>query len=210
MTQSAVTVERYRVPVEHRIFGLDRRTLPFAGVALAVWVLWAVIAPAVDDAVPWSDEVRAGDVLQVTPTVTMVPTPGWGIQSGLRTTDRTSSGNTSEPVVLTADGIAFQVTSGPWTGTPAALLNQSTIIASTVVGPEKFRLTQDATTIQTRDGRVGVLDGFSTPTAEGLIAALVFDGTGLQIQVVGQPQHLAAHARDIAAMIVSISDREQP
>ena len=93
MTQSAVTVERYRVPVEHRIFGLDRRTLPFAGVALAVWVLWAVLAPAVDDVVPWSDEV----------------------------------------------------TSGPWTGTPAALLNQSTIIASTVVGPEKFRLTQDAT-----------------------------------------------------------------
>jgi hypothetical protein len=102
-----------RVPVEHRFLGLDRRTFPLAGAALAVWLLWAVIVPAIDDAVPWRDTVRPGDVLQLTDGVTMVPVPGWGLQSGLRTTDRTRSGTTSEDVVLTTDGISFRVTSPP-------------------------------------------------------------------------------------------------
>ena len=37
-----------RVPVEHRFFGLDRRTLPFAIAALAVWLLWTVVLPWID------------------------------------------------------------------------------------------------------------------------------------------------------------------
>src|SRR5690349_873276 len=112
-------IGRHRVPVEHRVLGLDRRSFPFAVGALAVWLL---LVPRVDDAVPWSDQVRPGDVFRVTDAVTMTPAVGWGVRSGLRTTDTTASGTTSDDVVLVSGGVAFQITSGPWTGTPAQLL----------------------------------------------------------------------------------------
>lgn len=205
MAQTEVASGRHRVPVEHRLLGLDKRTLPFAVAALAVWLLWVVVVPAVDDAVPWRDATRPGDVFQVTPTVTMTPAVGWGVQSGLRTSDRTASGDTSENVVLVNDGVAFQITSGPWTGTPPELLDQITVITGTVAGSESFRLTRGATTIRTAEGDVGVLEGFASPRVEGLIAALVYDGQGLQIQAVGAPEQLEAHAEELGRMISSIS-----
>jgi len=206
MTQADVVGARRRVPVEHRLLGLDKRTLPSAVTALAVWLLWVVVVPAVDDAVPWRDVTRPGDVFQVTETVTMTPAVGWGVQSGLRTSDRTASGDTSDVVVLVSDGVAFQITSGPWTGTPTELLNQITVISGTVTGGGSFRLTRGATTIRTAQGDVGVLEGFATPRVEGLIAALVYDGQGLEIQAVGAPEQLEAHAEDIGRMISSIDD----
>jgi hypothetical protein len=192
-----------RIPVEHRFLGLDRRTIPLAAVALAVWLLWVVVVPAIDEAVPWRDVTRPGDVLQVTATVTMTPAVGWGVQSGLRTTDRTKSGENSEDVVLVNGGVTFQVTSGPWTGTPAQLLDQVTLITGTVIG-QSFRITQGAATIRTADGDVGVLESFATPRVEGLVAALVYGGDGLQIQAVGTPEQLAARAGDVQRMISSI------
>jgi hypothetical protein len=192
-----------RIPVEHRFLGLDRRTVPLAAVALAVWLLWVVVVPAIDEAVPWRDVTRPGDVLRVTSTVTMTPAVGWGVQSGLRTTDRTKSGQNSEDVVLVNGGVTFQVTSGPWTGTPAQLLDQVTLITGTVIG-QSFRITQGAATIRTADGDVGVLESFATPRVEGLVAALVYGGDGLQIQAVGTPEQLAARAGDVQRMISSI------
>jgi hypothetical protein len=192
-----------RIPVEHRFLGLDRRTIPLAAVALAVWLLWVVVVPAIDEAVPWRDVTRPGDVLRVTSTVTMTPAVGWGVQSGLRTTDRTKSGQNSEDVVLVNGGVTFQVTSGPWTGTPAQLLDQVTLITGTVIG-QSFRITQGAATIRTADGDVGVLESFATPRVEGLVAALVYGGDGLQIQAVGTPEQLAARAGDVQRMISSI------
>ena len=196
---------RHRVPVDHRWLGLDRRSLPFALVALLVWVLWAFGAPAVNQAVPWTDPVRPGDVLQLADSVTMVPAVGWGLQSGLRSTDRTASGERSEDVVLVTDGVRFGVRTGPWDGTPAALLAQSTTIVGAQIGTDRFTVTDGATTFQTGDGDVGVVDGFSASSAEGLIAALVFDGTGLQVVVSGPQAQLAAHAQEIGTMIASIS-----
>jgi len=206
MAQAETAHGRHRVPVEHRLLGLDKRTLPLAVTALAVWLFWVLVVPAVDDAVPWRDETRPGDVFQVTSTVTMTPAVGWGVQSGLRTTDRTVSGDTSDDVVLVDDGVAFQITSGPWTGTPTELLDQITVITGTVTGSEGFRLTRGATTIRTSQGDVGVLESFATPQVEGLIAALVYDGQGVKIQAVGPPEQLDTHAEELGQMIASISD----
>jgi len=150
--QAEIAQGPHRVPVDHRLLGLDKRRLSFAVAALAVWLFWVVMVPAVDDAVPWRDETRPGDVLQLTPTVTMTPAVGWGVQSGLRTSDRTASGDTSDNVVLVDDGVAFQITSGAWTGTPTELLDQITVITGTVTGSEGFRLTRGATTIRTTQG----------------------------------------------------------
>lgn len=199
---------RHRVPVEHRLLGLDRRTLPFAIVLVAVWLLWVVVVPAIDDAVPWRDTTRAGDVFQVADTVTVTPAVGWGVQSGLRTTDRTASGDTSADLVLVGNGVAFQVTSGPWSGTPEDLLAGGLTLDGTQL--DDFRSSSGVDTIRTGDGHVGVLQSFATPTVEGLVAALVFDGTGVQVQVFGTPEQLARNTEDIGRMLSSISDDGSP
>ena len=69
-----------RVPVEHRIFGLDRRTLPFALVAVGVWLLWTVVVPWVDGRIGWDDTIRAGERVRLTDDVTFAPAPGWGLR----------------------------------------------------------------------------------------------------------------------------------
>ena len=194
-----------RVPVEHRIFGLDRRTLPFALAAVAVWLLWTVVLPWVDGRIGWEDTIRAGERVQLTDDVTFAPAPGWGLQSGLRTTDTTSSGTTStKQVEVTNDGVIFVVQRGTWDGTPRALLDQITKITSTEAGRDGFHLSTSPTSIQTASGTDGVLEGFKTPRSEGLIAAFVFGDTGLQVQVVGAPAQLADRAEEIGRMISSI------
>ena len=108
-----------RVPVEHRFLGLDQRTFPFAIAALAVWALWVIVVPWVDRQVGWDDPIRAGDVLRVTDNVTMTPIAGWGLESGLRTSDRTSSGaSASGNVLLTNDGVQFAIRAARGTARP--------------------------------------------------------------------------------------------
>jgi len=51
-----------RVPVEHRFFGLDRRSLLPGLVVLALFVLWTVIVPSLDDLLHSSQQTKAGDV----------------------------------------------------------------------------------------------------------------------------------------------------
>jgi hypothetical protein len=195
------------VPVEHRFFGLDRRTLPFALAALAVWLLWTVVLPWVDERVPWNDTIAAGERIRLTDDVTFAPAPGWGLIRGLRTTDRTSSGQTSTgQVELTDDGVLFLAERGAWSGTPRGLLDQITKITSTEAGRDGFELSTRPTTIQTASGADGVLAGFKTPRSEGLIAAFVFGGDGLQIQVVGPPAQLADRGEEIGRMIASIRE----
>ncbi len=137
--------------------------------------------------------------------MTFAPAPGWGLQSGLRTTDKTSSGQTSTPQVeLTNDGVIFLAQRGAWNGTPRALLGQITKITSTEAGRDGFQLSTRPTSIQTASGVDGVLEGFKTPRSEGLIAAFVFGDTGLQVQVVGAPAQLADRSQEIGRMISSI------
>jgi hypothetical protein len=195
---------RHRVPVEHRVLGLDRRTFPFAITALVVYLLWAYLVPAIDDAVPWTDETRPGDVLQVTPDLTLVPSVGWGVQSGLRTTDRTA-GAAPPPVLLTKDGVLFRIEPGQWNGSAAELLAQITTITTTTAAAEGFHVTSGANTFVTRDGLTGVLETYAAERTEGVIAALVLEGQGLQIQAVGPPAQLPGYASSIEDMIGSIA-----
>lgn len=196
---------RHRVPAEHRLLGMGRRTFPLAIVALVVWAIWTLVLPWINQAVPWNDPVRPGDVIQVTPTVTMTQTVGWALQSGLRADQKTVSGSIPDSVVLAQDGVLLQITNGPWTGDVTQLLQQITRITTTVSGGPTFHVNGEGTTITARTGETGVLETFSSPRAEGVLAAYVFDGTGIQIQAVGPPQQLAAHADDLSAMITSIA-----
>ena len=167
--------------------------------------MWAYVVPAIDDATPWEDPIRPGDVLQLTGDATIVPPVGWGLQSGLRTTDRPRSGFSAGPVMLAHDGQLVRITVGPWSGSAAELLGQVTAITTTTAQGQGFHVTSGADTFSTRDGIPGVLETFSSPRTEGLIAAVVIDSDGVQIQAVGPPAQAAGLARDVQRMLTSIS-----
>jgi hypothetical protein len=193
------------VPVEHRFFGLDRRTLPFAIAALTVWLVWTVVAPWIDRRVPFDDPIRAGERVRLTDDVSFAPATGWGLLSGLRTTDVTKSGQKStQSVEVTEDGIAFFAQRGDWDGTPRELLDQITKITTTQSGGKGFELSSSPISIQTGSGADGVLEGFRSQRVEGLIAAFVFGTQGLQVQVVGPPDQLSSHSQEIGQMLSSI------
>jgi hypothetical protein len=205
MSESAEAVGRARVPVEHRLLGLDKRTLPFALAALAVWALWALVVPWVNGLVDWDDPIRAGDVIQVTDDVTFVPAVGWGLESGLRTTDRTSSGvRSTASVALTHDCVQFMIQRGPWTGTAAALLRQVDKITTLTSNDESLQISGSAQPILTRAGDRGVIESFRSARVDGVIAAFVYGDQGLEIQAVGPRGALAAQADEIRKMIESL------
>jgi hypothetical protein len=68
-----------------------------------------------------------------------------------------------------------------------------------------FHVTSGASTFVTRDGLTGVLETYAAERTEGVIAALVVEGQGLQIQAVGPPAQLPGYASSIEDMIGSIA-----
>lgn len=197
---------RSRVPAEHRVLGMDRRTFGLAAAALAVYLLWAWVVPRIDRSVPFADPVEAGDVVQVTPRVTMVPAVGWDLQGGLLVTDRTRSGQTTaDTVVLVGDGVSFYAQPGPFDGTPAQLLDQATLITSTAGAKQGFRVVGERQTITTRSGLHGVAQGFRSTRSTGLIAAFVAD-EGIEVQVVGAPAQMTSQADEVYAMVDSLTE----
>lgn len=201
-----VTGPGWRVPVEHRVLGMDRRTVGLAAFALAVWVLWTWVLPRINSSVAYDDPVRAGDVVQVTARVTMVPAVGWDLQSGLRTTDRTLGGDTSSSagVVLVGDSVSLYARPGPFGGTPSQLLDQITLITSTTSAKEGFHVVGDRRTVVTTSGLTGVAEGFESPRVTGVVAAFVAD-EGIQVQVVGTPAQMTSEAPEVEAMIDSLT-----
>ncbi|WP_278255344.1 hypothetical protein [Nocardioides convexus] len=65
------------------------------------------------------------------------------------------------------------------------------------------------TTIANDQGTEGALARFATASAVGLIAAFVFDGTGVEVVAYGPPEvDDAAIAADVAAMLRSVRPLE--
>ena len=195
-----------RVPVEHRVLGMDRRSLPYAAVALAVVALWAWVMPWVNAQVTSDDPIEPGDVLQVAPQVTMQPIAGWELQTGLRTSDRTRSGQTTaDDTVLTKDGVTLAVVKGPFKGDLTTLLGQINKITSTESSGQGFSLKGQPRSFKTTSGLPGLAEGFQSARVVGVIAALRAGGTGLQVQMVGPPQQMNQHADDLYRMVESLT-----
>jgi len=70
------------VPVEHRWFGLDRRTFTPALIVLAIALVLIYGSQALNAAVPWHNEIKAGEVLDLGGGATAVPPVGWQLESG--------------------------------------------------------------------------------------------------------------------------------
>lgn len=191
------------MPVDHRLLGLDTRTFPLALAVVAVFVLATVVVPRIDAAIGWDDPVRAGERLALSDTVAFTPTTGWNVESGFRVGaggSTVSSGNAT----VVGDGVTFEVVPDDFDGTPAELIDQVEKVTSST-GDATFRADGQPTTVTTADGDVGVLEAYSSVNGDGLVAAFVIDGTGLEITVYGPPAQMRAAADDVDAMIASIT-----
>ncbi len=193
---------RRRVPAEHRWLGLDRRTFPPALFVVAVFLVLTVLVPRIDAAVDWDDPVLPGEQLALTDDVAFTPVTGWDVESGFRVGEGGAT-ITSGPVTIAGDGITFVVEPGDFDGTPSELLDQVERVTSRTTDPT-FRVDGSRSTITTTAGDSGVAQPYSSVTGDGLVAALVIDGTGLKITAFGPPPQMAQAADDVQDMVASI------
>ncbi|MFE3544285.1 hypothetical protein ACFXK0_15080 [Nocardia sp. NPDC059177] len=196
------------VPVDRRWLGLDRSTIWPALVVVAVAAMMGTVAPAINDAVPYDDRVRPGDVLVLKGGVEFVPTPGWGITEGVRATDPPTGSFPAQAVVV--DGpTRFAVRTGEFAGTAEELLTQIEKNDELLTSPESLRATGDPQPITTRDGTRGLIVHYSSADTDGALAAFVIDGHGVQVVATGPIDSPPQAATDVAAMLTSVAaDRE--
>ena len=202
MSSTRVLPDGERVPAEHRLLGLDRRSFPPALFVVAVFLVLTVAVPRVDRAVDWDDPVLAGEQLALTDTVVLTPIVGWDVETGFRV-GRGASARTSGEVVVAGEGVTFQVVPDDFDGTPVELLEQVEKVTTRTVDPT-FRVDGARSTLTTTAGDSGVVQPYSSVTGDGLVAALVIDGTGFKITAYGPPTQMTAAADDIKDMIASI------
>ncbi|KQR17251.1 hypothetical protein [Cellulomonas sp. Leaf334] len=197
---ASVDAGQVRVPVEHRFFGMDRRTFPHALFVVAVFLIATVIIPRIDDAVAWDDPIQAGDQVAIAGDVTFTPTTGWNLEEGERVGGTVGQ---SGQVVLVHDSVTLSIVADSFDGTPAELVTQIAKVTSST-GDPTFRVSGDQSTIPTADGQVGVTQAYSSVQGDGVVAAFVIDGTGVEVTAYGPPAQMAAAADDLHGMITSI------
>jgi len=194
--------QQLRVPVEHRFLGLDVRSFPYALFVVGVFLLATVAVPRLDDGLDWDDPVEAGDQLALTADLVFTPAVGWNVEQGFRVESDGSIGK-SGPVTLIDDGVTFQIVPGDFDGTPAELLDQIEKVTSSTSDPS-FTVDGDPATVTTPNGEVGVIQTYSSVDGDGVVAAFVIDGTGLEITAYGPPTQMTAASEDIDDMVASI------
>lgn len=193
-----------RVPVEHRLLGFDRRSLVPALVVLGLLLLWTVVVPAIDGAVDYRQQTRAGDVLALADGLTMDAQEGWSVDSGLLTTDRTASRRPGAAVLLTDGGVSFEVTPGPFRGTPRQLLADVERVDSAKSGGSAYHVSSPVAAFHTTQGAAGVAQAYSTVQGAGIVSALVYGSTGVRIVATGPAGWLGDRGEEVGAMIDSI------
>jgi len=208
MSSTTSAPGRERVPVEHRLLGLDRRSFPYALTVVGVFVVLTVVVPRIDDAVDWDDPVRAGDRLALTDSIAVTPPTGWDVEQGFRVApDGRVDG--SGQASLSGDGVVVTLVPGDFDGTPAQLLAQVEKVTSSTRDPS-FRVSGEPVTVTTNAGGTGVLQTYSSVRGDGVAAAFVLDGTGVEVTAHGPPAQLRAAGTEIADMIASIDDGNGP
>ncbi|HUQ55019.1 hypothetical protein [Lentzea sp.] len=152
------------IAVEHRFAGLDRRTFRPALIALAVALVLAYGLPALNAAIPWHNEIKAGDVLDLGDGATAVPPVGWQLESG--TLAGSGSVSPASPDVrLATGGATIALRGASFTGTADAFLDQ-VLRAEGAQGVEGSR-----GTLTTTSGLVGVVQSATAPGGDQVDAA---------------------------------------
>ncbi len=197
------------VPVEHRILGIDRRTIAPALGVLALVVILAVVLPAVDESVAYDDPVAAGDVMDlVAGKLTFVPAEGWNRVDGSLVGEGTVEAVGSVSAVVIED-VSVSITTGEFDGTPDELLDQINDVNEELEDPRGLGATGPRQEVTSASGLTGVAETFTGLEERGIVAAFVVDvdGTSVGVEVVvrGSVESIEDHIEEIATMLDSMS-----
>jgi hypothetical protein len=195
------------VPVEHRWFGLDRRTFKPALTVLAIALLLIYGSQAVNAAIPWHNEIKAGDVLDLGGGATAVPPVGWQLESGALV----GGAGAGSPIQLATGGatIRLQVTS--FTGTANAFLDQ---VQRAEGDANLAGLSGSRATVTTDAGLVGVAQSSTSTSGDELEAAFklatgseqaITAAPALVVTVRTAPGQFEQHQDIVMAMVRSIT-----
>jgi hypothetical protein len=218
MTEVPVPVasrEQGWVPVDQRWLGLDRRTLRPALFVLAVVILLAGVLPAIDSAVSWTDETKAGDVINMGSGLTFVPPAGWDLTQGFRTTDKPGvpPNLNAGAASLANKGVQIVVQSGKFSGTTDDLMDQLNRNLRKSDG-SGFKVSGNPASITTADGRTGITEQYSNSVHDGQLVAFIIPGKdltdesgqfGLTFKITAPNGGLSSVRGDIEAMLASVS-----
>ncbi|GAA4477071.1 hypothetical protein GCM10023094_18520 [Rhodococcus olei] len=161
-----------RVPVEHRLFGLDKRALLPAGIVLGVGLVWSIGLPLVNDAVAWDDPIVAGDAIDMGDGVSFVPPVGWQLTDGVRVSEAPVSGVSADSSAQVASGgVQIEATGGTFSGDATALMDQMT--SNLDAEGSGVTITGGRGTLVTDSGLVGVGEPFTSTDGDGLVATFV-------------------------------------
>jgi hypothetical protein len=205
----------YRVPVDQRWLGLDKRTLRPALFVLAIVILLAGVLPAIDNAISWTDETKAGDVITMGDGLTFVPPVGWDLQKGFRTTDKPGLPPqiSSGLAVLANKGVQIEVQSATFSGSAHDLIDQLNRNLRKSDG-SGFKVSGDPASITTADGRTGVTEQYSNSVHDGQLVAYIIPADqlkdvgaqiGLTFKITGPSNGLGLVRSDIDNMLASVA-----
>ncbi|WP_231114443.1 hypothetical protein [Lentzea aerocolonigenes] len=184
------------VPVEHRFLGLDRRTFRPALIALAVALVLAYGLPALNVAIPWHNEIKAGAVLDLGNGATAVPPVGWQLENGTLT----GASPTSLQVDLATGGATIGLRGASFTGSADAFLDQ--VLRSQ--GSQGVAAGRG--TVTTDGGLVGVAQSSSSPSGDGVQVAFKMSGdVALLVRVRTAPGQFERYQDTVSAMLRSIT-----
>ena len=193
------------VPVEHRILGIDKRTIAPSLAVLVFVIVLAVGLPAVDDSVGYDDPIVAGDVMDLAGgTLTFVPAEGWNRVDGSLVGEGPAESVGSVSTVVLKD-VIVTITTGEFDGTPDELLDQINELNESLEDPRGLGATGPRQEITTATGLTGVAETFTGLDERGVVAAFVVDvdGTsvGVEIVVRGSVETIGDHLEEIATML---------
>ncbi|MGN2639165.1 hypothetical protein ACTD5D_23970 [Nocardia takedensis] len=195
------------VPADRRWLGMDKRTLLPALVVLALALLQGVLLPDLDGAISETDVTSAGEVIAVQGGIGFTAAEGWSLVSGERRDDEPTGKGYPPGAVLARGGIQFVVRTGEFSGDPAALLDRIERTDAALRAP--FTATGDPAPITARTGEPGLLTKYGATGADGVLAAYVIDGTGVEIVAVGPPEPAQDLLTEVGRMIASVGELPQ-
>jgi hypothetical protein len=198
---------RDRVPVDHRRFGLDRRTFKPALIVLAIALVLIYGSQALNAVIPWHNQTEAGDVLDLCGGATAVPPVGWQLESGALVGDA----GAGSPILLAQGGATIALQGASFTGTAAAFLDQ---VQRSEGADGPAGLSGSRGTLTTEAGLAGVVQSSTSPHGDRLQAAFklatgpapaVTAAPALLVEVRTTPGQFERYQPTVLALVRSIT-----
>lgn len=206
------------VPVDQRIAGIDRRTIAPAIAILVMAIVYSWVLPAVNHAVPYRDEIKAGDVLDLGDgRLTIVPAEGWRLARGVRVGDPRSTVAVPGSVALEDEGVSVVIATGPFDGTPKQFMTQLEAVNGKLDDVDGLASPAHRSTITTTSGITGVTRTSFEGERSGIAAAFVVEADpplatqssiGVEVLVKGSASAIQHRMEEITAMIKSLALEE--